>query len=88
MTDIDLIVERDADVAWRAADRCGWADPAHAMDPVREVARLVFTASTPALVCDVSTLRYGEIEADLLSRDFTVNAIAVAWRNGPDRRAD
>ena len=81
VTDIDLIVERDAlNVARRAADRCGWAY--YPMDPAREVARLVFTASTPALVCDVSTLRFGAIEADLLARDFTVNAIAVAWRNG------
>jgi tRNA nucleotidyltransferase/poly(A) polymerase len=82
VTDIDLIVERDAlAVARRAADRCGWAY--YPLDPVREVARLVFTASTPALVCDISTLRGGSIEADLLTRDFTVNAIAVAWRNGP-----
>nr|MBP8292805.1 CCA tRNA nucleotidyltransferase [Caldilineaceae bacterium] len=82
VTDIDLIVERDAlEVARRAADRCGWAY--YPMDPVREVARLVFTAGTPALVCDVSTLRDGAIEADLLTRDFTVNAVAVAWRSGP-----
>ena len=82
VTDIDLIVERDAlEVARRAADRCGWAY--YPMDPVREVARLVFSAGTPALVCDVSTLRDGAIEADLLTRDFTVNAVAVAWRSGP-----
>ena len=82
VTDIDLIVEHDAlEVARRAADRCGWAY--YPMDPVREVARLVFTASSPALVCDISTLRGGAIAADLLTRDFTINAIAVAWRHGP-----
>lgn len=81
VTDIDLVVERDAlNVARRAADRCGWAF--YPMDPLREVARLVFTATSPALVCDITTMRGGSIERDLLARDFTVNAIAVAWHRG------
>ena len=46
----------------------------------RDVARLVFvpTATTP-VVCDVAGMRGGSIAADLRLRDFTVNAMALAY---------
>jgi poly(A) polymerase/tRNA nucleotidyltransferase (CCA-adding enzyme) len=88
-TDIDLVVEgRALAIAKRVADRLGWAF--YALDPVRDVARLVFTVTNSApLVCDVAALRGGSIEADLYARDFTVNAMAFALeRTGPGRLID
>lgn len=77
--DLDLVVEHDAlAAARRVADRVGWAY--YPMDETRDVARLVFTTGTSApLVCDVAGMRGGSIEADLMARDFTVNAMALAY---------
>jgi poly(A) polymerase/tRNA nucleotidyltransferase (CCA-adding enzyme) len=78
-TDIDVVVEHSAlHVARSVADRLGWAY--YPLDSARDVARLVFTAATPPLVCDISAMRGGSIEHDLLARDFTVNAMAIEWR--------
>lgn len=79
LTDLDVIVVEQANrVARRVADRLGWAY--YALDAERDVARLVFTASKTPLVCDVAAMRGGELAADLQSRDFTVNAMAMRWR--------
>lgn len=88
-TDLDLVIEQAAlPTAQRLADRLGWSF--YPLDPARDVARLVFpiTNSEP-LVCDVASLRGDSIEADLWSRDFTVNAMAFTLeRNGSIRLID
>jgi putative nucleotidyltransferase with HDIG domain len=77
--DIDVVVEHSAvHVARRVADRLGWAF--YPLDVERDVARLVFMATTPPLVCDVAAMRGGTIEMDLRARDFTINALAVQWQ--------
>lgn len=79
LTDLDLVVgEAAIPNARRVADRLGWAY--YPLDEARDVARLVFmpTATNP-VVCDVAGMRDGSIEADLRLRDFTVNAMALAY---------
>lgn len=87
-TDIDLVVEHSAlPTARRVADRLGWAF--YPLDAERDVARLVFTASGERpLVCDVASVRGGSLEADLLLRDFTVNALAIVLEPGGQRLVD
>lgn len=77
--DLDLVVEQNAlAAARRVADRLGWAY--YPMDEMRDVARLVFAApGSDPLICDVAGMRGGSIEADLSARDFTVNAMALAF---------
>src|SRR5690606_15136931 len=74
--------------ARRVADRLGWAY--YAMDEVRDVARLVFAVDgAEPLVCDVAGMRGGSIEADLSARDFTINAMALAYTaSGPPTLID
>jgi poly(A) polymerase/tRNA nucleotidyltransferase (CCA-adding enzyme) len=79
LTDLDVVLGEPAlPVARRVADRLGWAY--YPLDEARDVARLVFmpAASSP-LVCDIAGMRGGAIEADLRLRDFTVNAMALAF---------
>jgi poly(A) polymerase/tRNA nucleotidyltransferase (CCA-adding enzyme) len=78
VNDLDVIVEHSAlQVARQVADRLGWAF--YALDPERDVARLVFQATSPPLVCDIAAMRGGSIEHDLRTRDFTINALAIEW---------
>ena len=81
LTDLDVVVARDANLAARrVADRLGWAY--YPLDANRDVARLIFTASTTPLVCDVAAMRGGDLTTDLQARDFTVNAMAMRWQHG------
>ncbi len=81
IVDIDVAVPHSANpLARRVADRLGWAY--YPLDEARDVARLVFTAASKPLVCDVARLAGGEITTDLLSRDFTANALAFALERG------
>ncbi len=83
VSDLDVIVERDAlAVARRVADRLGWAF--YPLDEGRDVARLVFTAGTTPLICDVAAMRGGDLFLDLQARDFTVNAMALRWQGRGD----
>jgi putative nucleotidyltransferase with HDIG domain len=79
LTDLDLVLGESAiPVARRVADRLGWAY--YPLDETRDVARLVFMPSSGApLVCDIAGMRGGSIEADLRLRDFTINAMALAF---------
>lgn len=87
-TDLDLVVEHSAlPTARRVADRLGWAF--YPLDAERDVARLVFNAAGEhPLVCDVASVRGGSLEADLLLRDFTVNALAIVLEPGGRRLVD
>jgi poly(A) polymerase/tRNA nucleotidyltransferase (CCA-adding enzyme) len=77
--DLDVVVAHSAiPVARRVADRLGWAF--YPLDGERDVARLIFTAASTPLVCDMASMRGDSIETDLLARDFTANALAVRWR--------
>ncbi len=87
--DLDIVVEQNAlQTARRVADRVGWAY--YPMDEVRDVARLVFAMDgAEPLVCDVAGMRGGSIENDLLARDFTINAMALAYSsNAPPTLID
>lgn len=75
-TDLDLVLPGPVlPVARRVADRLGWAY--YALDETRDVARLVGVAAGGRRIeCDASALR-GDLKADLLARDFTVNSMAL-----------
>lgn len=79
LTDLDLALgEAAIPVARRVADRLGWAY--YPLDETRDVARLIFMPTSAApVVCDIAGVRGGSIEADLHLRDFTVNAMALAY---------
>lgn len=78
LTDLDLVLGQAAlPTAQRVADQLGWNF--YALDPARDVARLVFSSTNgEPLVCDVASMRGDSIEADLWVRDFTINAMAFA----------
>ena len=78
--DLDLVLPGNA---LRAARRLASRLPAayFPLDEERGVARLVYTHEDGRRAhLDVSALRGGTLEADLQSRDFTVNAMAVDVR--------
>ena len=88
LTDLDLALAQPAiPTARRVADALGWAF--YPLDEARDVARLVFHPSGnpagEALVCDVARLRGDSIEADLLARDFTINAMAFELKQPVSR---
>ena len=61
----------------RVADRLGWAY--YALDEGRDVGRVIFSANHgEPYVCDIARMRGATIEEDLLARDFTLNAMALA----------
>jgi putative nucleotidyltransferase with HDIG domain len=78
-TDLDVVVTGEAlATARRAADRLGWSF--YILDKQRDVARLVFAPGSPVpLVCDVAAMRGQSIADDLWLRDFTINAMALAY---------
>jgi putative nucleotidyltransferase with HDIG domain len=85
--DIDLALPGQAlPVARRIADALGMAF--YPLDEERDTARLILRRENDErLVFDITTLRGADIQADLLARDFTINAIALDLRY-PDRLVD
>ena len=79
LADLDLVTSYSAmAISKQVADRVGWAY--YPLDEGRDMGRLVFTANVgEPLVCDVARMRGDTIETDLLARDFTINAMAVAY---------
>lgn len=79
LPDVDLVVERNAmAIARRMGDALGWAY--YPLDAERDVARLVYKLDDgSSLICDVTGLQGRTIHEDLLSRDFTVNAMALEY---------
>ncbi len=75
-TDLDLVLRGPVlPVARRVADRLGWAY--YPLDEKRDVARLVGEAAGGQRIeCDAAALR-GDLRADLLARDFSVNSMAL-----------
>ncbi len=96
LNDLDLVMEAPVlDVARQVADQIGWAF--YPLDGERDVARLVKVEGSDAdaadseadrLICDIAALR-GTLHEDLRTRDFTVNALALALtRDAPPQLID
>ena len=75
--DLDFAATGDVlRLARKTADLLGAAF--YVMDAERQTARLIYSApDTRRWILDFSALRGSTIQADLLARDFTINAIAV-----------
>ncbi len=76
-TDLDLVLEGPVlPLARQVADRLGWAY--YPLDKGRDVARLIGKAADGQRIeCDAAAMR-GDLKTDLLARDFTANALALA----------
>ena len=75
--DLDFVVERNAiKLARRVADRLNGAF--YVLDPERDTGRVIVTAQDgKRTVLDFAAFRGPDLEADLIGRDFTLNAIAI-----------
>ncbi|GAB4211888.1 MAG: CCA tRNA nucleotidyltransferase [Synechococcales cyanobacterium] len=70
--DVDLIVEEEG-LTWGSRLAKAWGGGFVALDPQRQIARVVL----PNLTVDVATLVGGSLDNDLRQRDFTCNAMAM-----------
>jgi poly(A) polymerase len=79
--DLDIAITGDVmEVTRKLANQLGAAF--YPMDPEHGVARLILQEQVgEKIVLDVASLRGSDLNADLRSRDFTVNAIALDIRN-------
>lgn len=79
--DMDFVMKGDAlAVARRVADQIGAAY--YPLDEERGTARVVVSSpGAPRMVLDFATLRATDLDGDLFSRDFTINAMAVSARS-------
>ena len=87
-TDLDLVLKGPVlPMARRAADRLGWAY--YPLDEARDVARLIGKGSDGRRIeCDAVALR-GDLQSDLLARDFCANALALELStDGPTQLID
>ncbi len=75
-TDLDLVLDGPVlPLARRVADRLGWAY--FPLDEKRDVARLIGKgAAGQRIECDAAALQ-GDLRSDLLTRDFSANALAL-----------
>ncbi len=79
--DLDVVVDGDPERAARAVSRAAGRAACFALSEVFGTWRVV--ARDRAWQCDVEPMRGGQIEQDLVLRDFTVNAIAEPLGGGP-----
>jgi len=78
--DIDLAVPKDAvRIARKIAN--AFSGDLFVMDAERGVARVLLDTAEGRLVVDVAQFRGDDLLADLLGRDFTINAMAVDLRS-------
>ncbi len=83
LTDLDIVVDGDPEEAARAIASAARRAACFALSEDFGAWRVV--ARDRAWQADVERLRGATLEADLLLRDFTVNAIARANRRGERR---
>ncbi len=75
--DLDFVVQGEAlAAARRVADALKAA--IYPLDADRDVGRVILTQDDERLTLDFARLRGPDLDADLLARDFTVNAMAVS----------
>jgi poly(A) polymerase len=82
--DLDLIVPSDGlRIARQVADTLGGAF--YALDPVRDIGRIVFRFSSASKQCvvDVASFQAATLMDDLTGRDFSINAMAVEITRQP-----
>ncbi|MGJ3239952.1 MAG: hypothetical protein ACFE0Q_14670 [Anaerolineae bacterium] len=85
--DMDLAVPDDAVAIARQIANAFNGD-VFVMDEERQVARVLLTIADQPLTVDVAKFRGDDLLADLLGRDFTVNAMAVDLLTDPELLID
>jgi len=87
LKDLDLATPDDGlKLARRIANKLGGAF--YPLDAERGVGRAILETPTKSLVIDVARFRGADLTADLIDRDFTINAMAASLLDDPQRLID